>query len=340
MTIRTDLIRSAARATETLGPAACRQVRRFLDSRRRDGGFAGRSDQADLYYTVFGLQAWQAFGDKDEPPPIDPDHLRPFAQGDELDFVHLCCLIRCWACLANDEGGARGADLHGATLKRTLLRLGVSDNLHGATPKRSLGVPDNLVPALRQRLGTFRQADGGFSHGGAGRSSAYGCFLGLAALQDLDEMEHGGAGQPPVEGAAELLACLDRLRCDGGGYANPPADDPSAPATAAALVAMAQLGRAGDDESVRRLLALRSADGGFRANELTPVADLLSTATALHALAAAGADLQPMRRQVLDFLSGLWSAKGGFRGHVFDGELDCEYTFYGLLAAGTLAATP
>ncbi len=150
----------------------------------------------------------------------------------------------------------------------------------------------------------------------------------------------GPTGVSPVEGSTDLLACLCRLRCDGGGYANPPADDPSAPATAAALVTLAQLGRPGDDESVRRLLALRSADGGFRANELTPVADLLSTATALHALAASGADLQPMRQQVLDFLSGLWSARGGFRGHVFDGELDCEYTFYGLLAAGTVATPP
>ncbi|HOD83988.1 MAG: Prenyltransferase and squalene oxidase repeat protein [Planctomycetes bacterium ADurb.Bin126] len=315
MTIRTDLIRSAARATEALGQAACGQVRRFLDSRRRDGGFAGRSDQPDLYYTVFGLQAWQALGEENEPPPIDPDYLRPFSRGDDLDFVHLCCLIRCRACLF--DGGP-----------------------HGATLKRSLGVRDGLAPSLRQRLLTFRLADGGFSHSGAGRSSAYGCFLGLAALQDLDEMEHGGAGQAPVEGAAELLACLSRLRCDGGGYANPPADAPSAPATAGALVTLAQLGRPGDDESVRRLLALRSADGGFRANDLTPVADLLSTATALHALAASGVDLQPMRQQTLDFLSGLWSPKGGFRGHVFDGEIDCEYTFYGLLAAGTLVVTP
>lgn len=319
MTIRTDLIRSAARATETLGEAACRQVRAFLNSRRQDGAFVGRSGQVDLYYTVFALQAWQALGQGNEPAPVDPQYLLSFAHGDGLDFVHLCCLIRCWACLLHDADGATDHATDRATLTRTPFRLGVADH---------------HVSSLRHRLLSFRLSDGGFSHSGAGCSSAYGCFLGLAALQDLAKMEPAHDDGTDSIG---LLACLARLRCDGGGYANPPADAPSAPATAAALVTLTQLDQPTDDQSVRRLLDCRGADGGFRANQLTPIGDLLSTATALHALSAAGADLQPLREPTLDFLSSLWSPQGGFRGHAFDDELDCEYTFYGLLAAGTVA---
>jgi len=134
-----------------------------------------------------------------------------------------------------------------------------------------------------------------------------------------------------------LAECLDHLRCPGGGYVNPPSRAPSAPATAAALVALRHLGRPADSESARWLLTCHGDDGGFRANQLAPVSDLLSTATALHAMAVSGEDLGPIREQTLNFLDSLWSPKGGFRGNALDAALDCEYAFYGLLALGCLA---
>ena len=39
----------------------------------------------------------------------------------------------------------------------------------------------------------------------------------------------------------------------------------------------------------------------------------------------------------LDFVDSLWNADGGFHGNWTDDYLDCEYTFYGLLALGHLS---
>ncbi len=65
--------------------------------------------------------------------------------------------------------------------------------------------------------------------------------------------------------------------------------------------------------------------------------DLLSTATALHALAGLETSLDSIREPCLDFLDSLWDNAGGFHGHWADDTLDCEYTFYGLLALGHLS---
>ncbi len=65
--------------------------------------------------------------------------------------------------------------------------------------------------------------------------------------------------------------------------------------------------------------------------------DLLSTATALHAVAGMGVDLAPIREACLDFIDSLWCSEGAFQGHWADTQLDCEYVFYGLLALGHLS---
>jgi hypothetical protein len=38
----------------------------------------------------------------------------------------------------------------------------------------------------------------------------------------------------------------------------------------------------------------------------------------------------------LDFVDSLWTNRGGFFGSWLDDTLDCEYTYYGLLALGHL----
>ncbi|WP_075088199.1 prenyltransferase/squalene oxidase repeat-containing protein [Verrucomicrobium spinosum] len=80
------------------------------------------------------------------------------------------------------------------------------------------------------------------------------------------------------------------------------------------------------------------AGGGFLAVPGAPLPDLLSTATALHALESLQTNWQVLREPSLDFVDSLWNAEGGFHGHWADDDLDVEYTSYGLLALGHLSS--
>ena len=81
----------------------------------------------------------------------------------------------------------------------------------------------------------------------------------------------------------------------------------------------------------------RCREGGFFATPDAPMPDLLSTATALHALSSLHAPLDRVREACLDFIDSLWTSEGAFYGNWADDTLDCEYTYYGLLALGHLS---
>jgi hypothetical protein len=207
---------------------------------------------------------------------------------------------------------------------------------------------DRLADSARQsilaRIEACRAADGGYAPTpGQANGTVYNNFLGFAAYQDLQsqisdsrsEISDFGSAMPNPAG---LLACLSGLRAADGGYANDrilPAG--LTPTTAAAVTLLRQLGQPVDPSLADWLLARRHADGGFFATPEAPLPDLLSTATALHALAGMNADLEPVKEPCLDFVDTLWSSRGAFFGTWEDDELDCEYTYYGLLALGHLA---
>jgi hypothetical protein len=75
---------------------------------------------------------------------------------------------------------------------------------------------------------------------------------------------------------------------------------------------------------------------GFKAVRTAPVPDLLSTAVSLYALQFAGHDLRMIRPGCLSFIDLLYR-EGGFCANIVDPDTDIEYTFYGLLALGSLA---
>ena len=189
--------------------------------------------------------------------------------------------------------------------------------------------PEAPAAAIAVRLERGRTVDGGYDSAGGKHGTAYGCFLALGAYQDI------GVPMPEPE---RMLACLDALRSADGGYANQPgAPVGLTPPTAAAVTLRRALGAAPDAAAVDWLLARCLPEGGFFATPLAPLPDLLSTATALHALSGAGAALDGVREPCLDFVDSLWSNQGGFYGHWSDNGQDCEYTYYGLLALGHLS---
>src|SRR5688500_12409455 len=91
-----------ARLAPNLLQSSTDRVANFLRGQiNPDGGFKDRAGNSDLYYTVFGVESLFALR---ADLPIGPltSYLRAYGDGEGLDFVHLCCLARCWAILSPD----------------------------------------------------------------------------------------------------------------------------------------------------------------------------------------------------------------------------------------------
>jgi hypothetical protein len=325
MSVRLEMLQAARLAPKALGESAELVGAFVLRQQNRDGGFKDRTGRSDLYYTVFGLEGLTALR-VEAPGESAREFLRQFGGGVGLDLVHLCCLARGWAAVA--------------------------------------GLAPNDRAALLQRLETFRTKDGGYGQfGGTPAGTAYGCFLALGACQDLQ-------AEPPAP--LRLTECLSLLETPDGAWSNAgfamPVTRPglendaggaahsraqlraralagqrglpqgSTLATAAAVTVLRQLGQPVKPAAAAWLLARAHPKGGFVAAPDAPLPDLLSTATALHALAGMQVPLDNLKERCLDFIDTLWTNEGGFYGHWADEHLDCEYTFYGLLALGHLSA--
>jgi hypothetical protein len=197
----------------------------------------------------------------------------------------------------------------------------------------------SLPPAMREeipgdgilaRIEAHRSADGGYGPvPGSADGTIYGCFVATGAYQDL--------GQSMPE-PLRMLACLENLKAEDGGYANQ-RDLPLGltPSTAAAVTLLRHLGQLVPPSVGEWLLARCRPEGGFFATPIAPLPDLLSTATAIHALASMHVPLDSIREPCLDFLDTLWTNRGAFHGTWADDVLDCEYTYYALLALGHLS---
>jgi prenyltransferase beta subunit len=283
-----------ARLSPNLLGDSCDLIRQFLTSQQiPGGGFADRSGNSDLYYTVFGLESFLAL--RDDPPVSETAAwLRSFGGGDGLDFVHLACLGRCWATVARGD--------------------------FRETPRE----------AILERLERFRSRDGGYAQAcGAATGTVYAAFLALAAYEDFH------VAMPEPDG---LLCSLESLRAADGAYSN----HAGAPrgittSTAAAVLLLRHLGETPDGAVADWLLARAHPQGGFFALPDAPIPDLLSTATALHALSAMQVPFESIRESCLDFIDSLWTNRGGFYGSWADDKIDCEYTYYALLSLGHLS---
>jgi len=183
--------------------------------------------------------------------------------------------------------------------------------------------------ALAGHLESCRSADGGYAaNPDSPRGTVYHCFLALGAYQDL------GLDMPDGLG---LLRCIGGLRTGDGAYANE-AGLPvgMTPATAAAVTVLRHFGEPVPSAAGAWLLERAHPAGGFVATQGIAMPDLLSTATALHALAGMHLSFEHLKEPSLDFIDSLWTGKA-FCGSWADDAEDCEYTYYALLALGHLS---
>jgi len=94
-TCNLDMYMSAAQAVSLLDKEAADSIARFLlDQFNEDGGFCGRSDESDLYYTVFGMSSLAVL-ESEFAFDKTINYLAEFGRGEGLDLVHLAALIRC-----------------------------------------------------------------------------------------------------------------------------------------------------------------------------------------------------------------------------------------------------
>jgi prenyltransferase beta subunit len=190
----------------------------------------------------------------------------------------------------------------------------------------------DVARGLLRRIESHRSADGGYgSNPGGELGTVYHCFLALGAYQDLEVDDE----LPNPEG---LLSCVCGLQAADGAFANKHGlEFGTTPSTAAAAILMRQLD-VPVPQTVGDWLQARCHDrGGFLATVSAPIPDMLSTATALHALAKLDVSLAKIRDACLDFVESLWTGRA-FRGHWADDVEDCEYTYYALLALGHLGS--
>lgn len=193
------------------------------------------------------------------------------------------------------------------------------------------GAERELAAAILCRLERYRQRDGGYnSNPSAGFGTAYDAFVALGAYEDL-------SATPPA--VLDLIRSLKRLETADHAWSNQPGQKiGNLNATAGAVTLITHLGFPVNGAVGGWLLNQASPQGGFLAVPGAPIPDLLSTATALHALSCLERRVPAeVHERCLDFIDTLWSADGGFHGHWADDYLDAEYTYYGLIALGHLS---
>ena len=149
----------------------------------------------------------------------------------------------------------------------------------------------------------------------------------------LDAILFGATGKNRFT-PEELLSRLLPYRCPDGGFTNIDSSQKtiSTKATSAAYLAQFSCG-VRDTSSAKALYKLHFPGGGFFASEVSPLPDLLSTATSLLVWACEG--ITP-NEETKEYVVSLWTEKGGFSATLFDDESDVEYSFYGLLALGAI----
>jgi len=277
----------------------------FLKAQQRDdGGFAGREGPSDLYYTGFALRGLGMTGELHGPLA---ERAAAFLKGklsSEAPIIDFLSLV------------------YGAMLLETSAGIDIFADSH---------------PQWREQVSTalerYRRPDGGYAKTAEGQSSStYNTFLFVICNQLI--------GRPIVDPELLVEFVKSRRRDDGGfveiGPMTKSGTNPSA--AAAALLRILD----GYDEATREnlidyLIDNQTDEGGFRANTRIPVADVLSTFTAVLTLADLGMLDEIDKAAARRYVESMELPDGGFLGGIWDSATDCEYTFYGLGALALLA---
>ncbi|MBI2803844.1 MAG: geranyl transferase [Planctomycetes bacterium] len=299
-----DLNARVADGVARLPPAQRERHAHFLTVQQNpDGGFSGREGESDLYYTGFGLRGLSVL---DALTPELAERAVGFLRGcltrqtsvvDFFSFLYSCALVQ----------AASGLDV-------------LADS------------PPDWPRRVADTLASFRTSDHGYNKSpGATSGSTYHTFLVGLCFELLGQT---------LPNPDDVLRFVQARRRDDGGYVEVAAMRRSGTNPTAAAIGLLHLlkGRnlpaAEVETTIDYLAEMPSMEGGLRANDKIPLADLLSTFTGGWTLAQLGALDRINTRQAFQYVQSLERPEGGFLGGVWDEATDVEYTFYGL---GSLA---
>lgn len=290
-----QIARGVLRLPETMRRGHAQYI---LSRQNADGGFPGRDGESDLYYTGFGLRGLAAL---DALTPGIAERAANFLRGcltrqtsvvDFFSFLYSCAMVQASAGIDVLEGSA--ADW-----------------------------PARVAAELEK----FRTRDHGYNKSpGAPSGSTYHTFL-VGLCFDLL-----GRSLPNPD---DVLRFVQARRREDGGYVEVPAMRRSGTNPTAAAIGLLHLLKGREpthdvDPTIDYLADMPSMEGGLRANDRIPLADLLSTFTGCWTLHQLGALERINVRQAFQYVQSLERKEGGFLGGVWDEATDVEYTFYGL----------
>jgi len=279
-----------------------RHLRYLVANQNPDGGFSGRQGGSDIYYTGLALRAIAIL------QGLTPELCERSANYLRHRMTESATVI----------------DLFSLLVSGFLVQLGGGPDLFS---ERTSDWPDRIAETLE----TYRTSDGGYAKALEAKSgSTYHSFLVALTFQLLDR---------PMPNVPAMIDFIRSRRRDDGGYVEIAPMKRSGANPTAAAIGVLQITNALEPDAreavIEFLLGLPSEfEGGFRANDRIPMADLLSTFTASWTLDQLGAKDRIDGESVQNFALAVESPHGGFRGGLLDDGLDVEYTFYGL---GTLA---
>jgi len=298
------MLRLAAGAGELPEPVRRRHGDFAAAAQGDDGGFVGRRGRSDPYYTSFGLRTLAVLG------RLDADVAEPAAAFLETQL----------------DKRLSPVDFLALVGSAALVEMVTGQDVF----TRKDPDPKQL---LLERIAPLKRDDCGYAKTPkSGRSSTYQTFLINGARETLGL---------PIEPADKIVEMVLARQRDDGGFVELPAVRHSGTNPTAAAVGLLRMTNRFDETTGRRTAAflesMQAADGGFRANTRIPVADLLSTFTALGSLAELGATVRIDRDAAAAFVASMQSPDGGFLGGAWDDAPDVEYTFYGIGSMALLA---
>jgi hypothetical protein len=184
----------------------------------------------------------------------------------------------------------------------------------GAILYSKLFAPDEISLMLKKKVGKALS--------GSNRNFEYTSFMGFLALYYLEDY-------------VSLFKLIKSLNHSISTSAHPHISTSTPCPVLAAFSVLQTISGKKDPLTEERLKKFYHENGGFVAVKNAPCEDLLSTGVALYALHFLDADIRLIKPQSLSFVDDLYD-NGGFRATQTDFETDVEYTFYGLLALGSL----